>query len=504
MIARSSVPVVQRALGARGRLAVVDDRGPRSYRDLVDAASAFAVRLLDGREDLESARIAFMAPPGFGYVAVEWGIWLAGGVAVPLCLTHPPPELEHALRETGAERAVVYPEFVEKLQPTAHSLGVGLTPVSDADWGATGLESPPRLPTVEAQRPAMILFTSGTTSRPKGVVLSHGNLEAQITTLVKAWEWTREDRILNVLPLHHTHGVVNVLGCALWSGAVFETLARFDPQEVWNRFLTGRHTLFMAVPTIYVKLIRAWEEASAETRSGMTEAASRFRLMVSGSAALPVNVWERWKEIAGQALLERYGMTEIGMALANPYRGQRRPGRVGQPLPGVQIRLVGESGGPAEPDTPGEIQVRGANVFQGYWNRPGETADAFQDGWFRTGDVAVVEDGYYRILGRNSVDIIKSGGYKISALEIEEILRAHPAITECAVVGVLDPEWGERVCAAVECGPGSRLTLEELREWARDRIAPYKIPSRLTVLEQLPRNPMGKVTKPEVAKLFRG
>jgi malonyl-CoA/methylmalonyl-CoA synthetase len=228
-----------------------------------------------------------------------------------------------------------------------------------------------------------------------------------------------------------------------------------------------------------------------------------MRLMVSGSAALPVSVLAKWRAISGHTLLERYGMTEIGMALSNPLHGERRPGFVGFPLPGVTVRLADDRGRPIEDDgRPGEIEVRGPTVFLEYWRRPDATRQAFRDGWFRTGDVALREDGYYRILGRNSVDIIKTGGYKVSALEIEEVLRTHPALRECTVVGVTDPEWGERVCAAVICRDPESLTLEALRAWAKERLAPYKVPSRLLVLDALPRNVMGKVTKPAVQALF--
>jgi len=225
--------------------------------------------------------------------------------------------------------------------------------------------------------------------------------------------------------------------------------------------------------------------------------------MVSGSAALPVSTLERWKEISGHTLLERYGMTEIGMALSNPLRGERVPGSVGTPLPSVEVQVVGEDGEPVAPGTPGEIEVRGPSVFGEYWGKPDATRDAFRDGWFRTGDTAVVENGIYRILGRTNIDILKTGGHKVSALEIEEALREHPAIAECAVVGVSDPEWGQRVAAAVVVNEGDTLDLPSLRTWARELLAAHKLPSRLLVLDALPRNAMGKVMKPAVAALFR-
>ena len=195
-------------------------------------------------------------------------------------------------------------------------------------------------------------------------------------------------------------------------------------------------------------------------------------------------------------------MTEIGMALSNPVHGERRPGHVGVPLPGVDVRLVDEAGQSVPDGTPGEIQVKGPGVFREYWQRPEATAAAFQDGWFRTGDIAVVEDGAYRILGRSSVDIIKSGGYKISALEVEEVLRTHPAIRECAVVGLPDDEWGERVAVALVLREGQTLTLADLRTWGKERLAAYKVPTLFVTVDNLPRNAMGKVTKPAVKAAF--
>ena len=226
--------------------------------------------------------------------------------------------------------------------------------------------------------------------------------------------------------------------------------------------------------------------------------------MMSGSAALPVPVLQRWREISGHTLLERYGMTEIGMALSNPLRGDRRPGAVGVPLPGVEVRLVSEDGKPVGNGSPGELEVRGPSVFKEYWQRPAETEAAFRAGYFRTGDMAVLEDGMYRLLGRTSVDIIKTGGFKVSAVEIENALREHAAIAACAVVGVPSEEWGETIAAAVELCTGASLALPELQEWARARLAPYKIPRDLLIVTALPQNVMGKTIKSEVRRLFQG
>jgi malonyl-CoA/methylmalonyl-CoA synthetase len=283
-------------------------------------------------------------------------------------------------------------------------------------------------------------------------------------------------------------------------------LPKFDAEEVWENFVTKDFTLFMAVPTIYRSLITYWNEATEQEKRKMSGACHKFRLMVSGSAALPVSILDEWKRISGHILLERYGMTEIGMALSNPLHGERKPGYVGKPLPGVQIKLVGDDGNeiPPSPAKPGEICVKGPGVFLEYWRRPEITKESFLDGWFKTGDIAVRDgvDGYYKILGRRSIDIIKTGGYKVSALEIEEVLRTHPAVKECAVVAVEDSYWGERVCAALVLHLNKQISVRELYEWAKLRIAAYKVPKQIQVMTELPRNSMGKVIKPELKKVF--
>jgi malonyl-CoA/methylmalonyl-CoA synthetase len=289
------------------------------------------------------------------------------------------------------------------------------------------------------------------------------------------------------------HGIINVLGSALAAGASCEMLPQFDPADTWNRLASGDVTVFSAVPTIYHRLIAAWDAAPAAQQLAWTDGARRLRLMMSGSAALPLRTLERWRVLTGHTLLERYGMTETGMILSNPLHGQRRPGAVGTPLPGVDVRLVD-----------GEVEVRGPGVFSEYWQRPAETGEAFRDGWFRTGDVAVCEDGVYRLLGRTSTDIIKTGGYKVSALEIEDALREHPAIADAAVIGAPDDDWGQRVAAVVELRGGMALSLAELREWLRPRMAPYKVPRDLRVVAALPRNAMGKVNKPALGAASRG
>ncbi|MEX2180429.1 MAG: acyl-CoA synthetase [Gemmatimonadaceae bacterium] len=490
--------IVERAPQHSAREALRTSDGSFTYGELLDASGRVAASLLDGRADLDGARICFRVAPGFAHIAVQWGIWRAGGIAVPLALSHPPPELEYVVRDAAAGLVIADGDGEGTCRTVAAAAAARLVRAEELLAGA---RSAP-LPTLEPGRPAMMVYTSGTTGRPKGVVSTHANIAAQISALVEAWAWTPDDRILLVLPLHHVHGIINVVGCALWSGACCEILPGFDADAAWEAIASGRLTLFMAVPTIYRRLIAAYDTAPSARQATLRAGCARIRLMVSGSAALPIQTLQRWREITGHTLLERYGMTEMGMALSNPLHGERRPGSVGTPLPGVEVRLVTDAGAPVDDGTPGELEVRGANVFREYWRRPDETRAAFRDGWFRTGDTAVFERGSYRLLGRSSVDILKTGGYKVSALEIEELLREHPAITECAVVGVEDPEWGDRVCVAVELRPGATLALDTLKLWAKDRLAPYKVPRDLRTVAALPRNAMGKVVKPDVAKLF--
>ena len=492
-----SIPLIDRAEGYGDRTAVIASEGAFTYAQLLADSVAVASCLLDGADDLDEARVAFLTPGGYHYVATQWGVWRAGGVAVPLATSHPKPELAYMIEDSGATIVVAHPQYEDTLRELAGERGLRFLLTPDILRHPAG-----PLPDIDPERRAMIIYTSGTTNRPKGVVSAHTTIQAQMTSLVEAWGWTGDDRILHVLPLHHIHGIVNVLGCALWSGAVCDMLPAFDANAVWGRIERGGLTLFMAVPTIYARLVQAWNAAPPERQASMTKACVELRLMVSGSAALPVQTLEEWEEISGHRLLERYGMTEIGMALSNPLAGERRPGYVGTPLPGVDLRLVDEDGRPVPEGSPGEIQVQGPAVFREYWCKPEATASEFVDGWFKTGDVAVLEDGAYRILGRSSVDIIKTGGYKVSALEVEDVLREHPDIAECAVVAMEDLEWGERVCAALVLARQGALTLEQLRDWSRERLAPYKMPSRMIELGELPRNAMGKVVKPDLSKLF--
>jgi malonyl-CoA/methylmalonyl-CoA synthetase len=487
--------LISRARAHGTREALLDAEGVLSYAQLLQHSEAVAAHLLQGRKDLDSERVALLLPAAADFVVAQWAIWRAGGVFVPLSLHAVPAEWEHVLRDARVAKVLTSPLLAPRITALAEQLDIEI--VHPGAGQAT-------LPDVAESRPATILYTSGTTSRPKGVVITHANQRAQVQSLVKAWEWSASDRIPLFLPLHHIHGLVNVLACALWSGARVEMFGEFDVDRVLERVAADAFTVFMAVPTIYVKLVAKFDAAAAHDAARWARSFRGLRLMVSGSAALPASLHARWEQLTGQRLLERYGMTEIGMALSNSLHGERRPGSVGVPLPGVDVRMVDEEGHAiTAEDMPGEIQVRGPGVFREYFGRAADSAASFDGNWFRTGDVAVVERGYYRIMGRRSVDIIKSGGYKLSALEIEAALLEHDCIFECAVIGIPDATWGEIVVAVVVPREGRVVpTLDALRDWARERLSPYKLPRKLEVVAALPRNAMGKVTKPAVARLI--
>jgi len=484
---------------SNGKVALIEGALRVTYGQLDERIGLAAAALLGGGADLAEERIAFFLPASVDYVTAMHGVWRAGGIAVPLNVASTIPELEHYLSCARATRLIARERDHGFLGDLCARLGIRLIEVDELAAG-----SPVPLPEIGAERRALMIFTSGTTNKPKGVVSTHATLRAQIAALLDAWEWSGEDSIPLFLPLHHIHGIVNVLSCGLWAGARVHLFEKFDMPAIAGEVAAGAYSLFMAVPTIYVKMLQHLDSLDEAEARRIAEGFAAMRLNVSGSAACPVPLFEKWRERTGQVLLERYGMTEIGMALSNPYRGERRAGHVGQPLPGVEVRLAGEGGEiVSEEGQPGEIHVRGPNVFLEYWDNPEATRASFtDDGWFRTGDMAGVGDGAYRIMGRSSVDIIKSGGYKLSALEIEGVLLDHEAIAEIAVIGVEDETWGEAVAAFIVPGEGAELTHEALKDWCGGRLSAYKIPKLVKFVDALPRNAMGKVTKPELKALL--
>lgn len=476
----SVVLILDRLKNEPDRVALIHQGREFTYAALDGWSDGLAAQL---GKDLRDEAIGTLAPSSPEYFAAMIAIWKAGGMAVPLQPAHPLEELRHIAADAGFKMIFVHEQCTDQ----ARDLGEGLERIRIEPSGQTKFETRPH----DKDAGALMIYTSGTTGKPKGVVTSYQSLDAQIEILLEAWEWSQDDRTLNILPLHHVHGVVVLGGCALAAGARMELSAKFSPELVWDRIASQQINVFMAVPTVYAKLVEHFDTQDQATQRQWSQAAARLRLAVSGSAALPVPLFEKWKQIAGTPLLERYGLTEIGMALSNSYRGERRPGCVGKPLPRVQVRLSDE----------GEIQVRGPTVFREYWRQPEATRSAFTlDGWFKTGDLAEITDGDYRILGRASQDIIKSGGYKISALEIENRLLEHPNIAEAAVVGIADPTWGERVGAAVVFK--NEAPFEQIADFLKPRLADYKIPRVWLAVTSLPRNAMGKIMKPGVRALF--
>ena len=479
-------------------VALVEGDDKHTYSEVNDRIKLFSSGILGKREDLNEERIAFFLPASLDYVTAMHGVWRAGGIAVPLNVASAVSELDHYLTCANVTRLIAGTEYHDSLKELCESLEIELLSVGDLL-----AEEPRELPLIDPERRAMMLFTSGTTNKPKGVVSTHKTIYAQIKTLINAWEWSEKDVIPLFLPLHHIHGIINILSCGLWAGATVHLFSKFDIPKISNQITLGTYNVFMAVPTIYVKLIQYFETIGEDEVEKICAGFNAMRLNISGSAACPVKLFEQWKALTGQVLLERYGMTEIGMGISNPYNGERRAGAVGQPLPGVECRLFDESDNLIEEESKsGEIRIKGDNVFLEYWGNKEATQSSFRDGWFCTGDVAVIEDGYFRIMGRSSVDIIKSGGYKLSALEIEGVLLTHESVEEVAVIGVEDDTWGEAVTAFVVVKDGTELSYNSLKIWCSDRMSSYKIPKKLVVVDTLPRNAMGKVTKPKLSQLI--
>jgi malonyl-CoA/methylmalonyl-CoA synthetase len=489
--------IISRASEFKNDIAIVSGGENYQYQTLLAKSKIVAACLLKDKTDLNDERIAFLVEPGFDYVKIQWGIWQAGGIAVPLNPGSPLSNYQYVIEDSQATTIITSTIYSDMLQKYSQDNGLEFF-TTDAMSG-----SEVNLPDVSNDRPAMILYTSGTTGSPKGVVTTHANIATQIKSLIEAWRWSSSDSIVNILPLHHVHGIINVVSCSLWSGATCYFQPKFEPKLVLDLINDGKINLFMAVPTIYFKMIAYWQVLDKTTQLEIGTALSKMRLMVSGSAALPISILEKWQKISGHTLLERYGMTEIGMAISNPYDGIRQPGHIGQPLPNVELRLVDDHNTIVKSGDQGEIQVKGPAVFMSYWNRPEATKEAFtKDGWFRTGDIAIWHNRSYKILGRSSIDIIKSGGYKISALEIEEVLRKYEGIKDCAVIGIPDEEWGEIIGAGLILSK-AQIDQEMLKTWLKKKLPAYKTPRRFQILEDLPRNAMGKVTKKDLKELFK-
>jgi malonyl-CoA/methylmalonyl-CoA synthetase len=483
------------------RLAIHDDFEKVSFAELGARASAVARGLRDAGHAQQ--RVGILVTQSSAWVEAFFGVLLAGGTAVPLSPLHALPEKIWFVQESRCTALVGSPELIaDALREQVPVFDVGaLRPVE-----ATGLtKTEPRKPsrTIDDDDTALVLYTSGTTGKPKGVLLTHANVEAMARLIGTAWGWSPHDQLVHTLPLHHMHGIGISLLVSVLGGGATRMLRQFNAEHVWQAMAEA--TVLMGVPTIHKRLLDCLDAAEKETQERWRKSARELRLITSGSDGLPQQLGERWKDITGQIPLERYGMSEVGVALSNPLNGERRPQSCGPALPGVDVRIVGSDGNDVPEGESGEVWVRGPCVFRGYDRQPEETRKSFRDGWFLTGDTAKWLPGRYsQLLGRTSVDILKSGGYKLSAIEIQALFRRHAAVAEVAVVGLPDEEWGHLVVAAIIPNAGVDVpTEDEFRAWAKEHVASYQVPRRIVVVEDLPRNPLGKVMKPELTKLLQ-
>jgi malonyl-CoA/methylmalonyl-CoA synthetase len=453
-----------------------------TYAELAGAAAVVA-ETVAGRE-----RIAVFAENRLETCVAAVGALLAGVPFTPVNPKAGERELEHIVSDSApalvlTASGVELPGALESLE----RVDVDVSARGSAGAGETGDEAP-----------AVVVYTSGTTGPPKGAVLPRRAIASNLDALADAWEWTADDVLAHALPLFHVHGLIlGVLGPLRLGGTVHH-LGRFQSAAMAAE-LGGPATMMFGVPTMYHRLA-ADAEKDADIARGVGEA----RVLVSGSAALPATEHARIEKLCGQRIVERYGMSETLMNTAVRFDGERRAGTVGIPLPGVDLRLVDDDGAPidvSDDETVGEIQVRGPNLFLEYLNRPDATAEVMHDGWFATGDMATrAEDGYIRIVGRRATDLIKSGGYKIGAGEIEGALLEHPGVSEAAVTGEPDDDLGERIVAWVVPSDGERPGEKELSDHVARLLTPHKRPRVVRYLDELPRNAMGKVVKKELGE----
>ena len=511
--------------------------GDATYAEVMALAARVAEELkaLDVRK---GDRVGLAATAGMEYCAAAYATWARGGVSVPIASSHSEEDAAYVMRHSGMRVVLIPPladgeedsETYEKYARVATRFDLTTLRLRhvrrlDAEWkdaDADGAELDDVVSSPDDG--ALIIYTSGTTGRPKGALHTHRSLYAQCAGLIDAWRWDPSDRIIHALPLHHIHGIVNAWLCAHVVGATVEFHRTFTPRGVWARLRDAAQppvTVFMGVPTMYVMLMRALQGNMApEARAESIAAASRLRLTVSGSAACPVPVLEDWRRLTGRSLLERYGMTEIGMALSNPYEeSKHKPGYVGLPLPGVQVKLAPLVGADGDEDTsdvdsgeylqgPGELLVKGDNLFTEYYDNAEATSESFDEsGYFKTGDVAAMaSDGFWRILGRASVDVLKIGGFKVSALEIEARLLENPSIAEVAVLGIPDEAYGQRAVALVvlaldmETGEPVNLTEGDVTLWVRQNLASKMHLRVVKFADKMPRNAMGKVNKKDLQR----
>jgi malonyl-CoA/methylmalonyl-CoA synthetase len=447
-----------------------------TYREL-DAEAARYANLLASLGLKPGDRVAAQIDKSAENVFLYLGCLRAGLVYLPLNTAYQAGEIAYFVSDAEPRAAFCRPEARDWFRGVPH-----LPQLADAGRHAAAFRTVASAP----EDLACIVYTSGTTGRPKGAMISHGNLSSNAAALHDAWRFRTGDVLLHALPMFHVHGLFVALHTALLNASRVIYQARFDPQAVLAAL--PRATVFMGVPTYYVRLL------SEKTLN--RELCARMRLFVSGSAPLAVETFDAFERRTGHAILERYGMTETGMNTSNPCDGERRKGTVGTPLPGIEVIVVDEADRPLGSGSTGHIQVRGPNVMRGYWKLPEKNSEEFTpDGFFRTGDLGVVDrDGYLSIVGR-AKDMVISGGYNVYPREVELALEGLPGVSDCAIFGVPHADFGEAVTAAIVLAPGVQLTEDEVIAYIKAKLANYKVPKRVVFVPELPRNAMGKVLK---------
>ncbi len=471
-----------------------------TYGDMVDLSGRFAQALVDlGVKPGD--RVAVQVEKSPEALILYLGCLRSGAVYLPLNTDYTGAELEYFLSDSEPTVFVCRPEKRAELEKVASKAGVPCLETLGGDGAGSITDRVEGTDPDFADRPqtkddlAAILYTSGTTGRSKGAMLTHANLASNADALASYWRFTSGDVLLHALPIFHTHGLFVATNVTLTSGASMIFLPRFDLEEVLR--LLPRVTTMMGVPTFYTRLL----SSPALTR----ELVDHMRLFISGSAPLSPETHREFEKRTGQAILERYGMTETGMITSNPYDGARRAGTVGFPLPGVEIRIADrETGAPLAQGDVGAIEVRGPNVFEGYWRMPEKTEAEFREGgFFISGDLGLIDDqGYLNIVGRDK-DLIISGGYNVYPAEVEAALDAVDGVAESAVIGVPHADFGEGVTAVVALLSGAALTEDEIRKTLQTELARYKVPKRVFFVDQLPRNKMGKIQKKELREEFQ-
>ncbi|MCC7157333.1 MAG: AMP-binding protein [Bryobacterales bacterium] len=447
----------------------------------IDARAARMAHVLRARGLQSGDRICIYLSNCLEFIDLYLASTRLGVIFVPVNILYRDREIRHIIGDADPV-AVVTSEANQAHIPS----GAALWAVEELRREAEAAPELRDAGVADGDFPAAIVYTSGTTGVSKGAVLSHNIFAFNAVNLLTCWRITASDRLLLTLPLFHVHGLGNGIHCWLASGCHLRLTERFEQQRAAGWMLDYGPTVFFGVPTMYVRLLDTAEQAAR--RIG-----ARMRLFVSGSAPLSAALLEDFRRLFGHTILERYGMSETLMNISNPYAGERRPGSVGLPLPGVSVRNLDPGGNPVAAGEPGELHLKGPNVFSGYWRRPDATRAAFRDGWFRTGDLAVrAPDGYYTLQGRSS-DLIISGGFNIYPREIEEFLAEQPGVKEVAVAGAPDTARGEvPVAYIVPCGD---VRVAELEMACRTHLASFKAPRSFVLVDQLPRNAMGKVQK---------